>query len=276
MKVTAGGLTSVSDLFGRTELFANLVQRELRSKFKTTALGWLWSLANPLAQVVIFTIVVKFIIRVQPDPGANGLDSFPVWILCGIIVWNYFTSAATLGMLSLTGNANLVQKAAFPRALLVGAATTAQAVTSLIELGVLLVVLTALGVLPFLWLPIAVVAFVAVMAFSTGLALLLAVGNVYFRDTSHLMGIVFQLWFYATPIIYPYQHLTEVITNQWILLLYKANPMVQAVNTVRDALYYHRLPSAASFVYLVCASVSVLVIGWLVFRRFEPRLAEEI
>jgi ABC-2 type transport system permease protein len=90
------------------------------------------------------------------------------------------------------------------------------------------------------------------------------------------MVIVFQLWFYATPVIYPYEHLTKVVTNEWVLVLYKANPMVSAVNIVRDALYYHRWPGAASVSYLVVASVAVLVIGWAVFRRFEPRLAEEI
>jgi len=269
-------LTTLRDLVPARELFTNLVQRELRGKFKTTALGWLWSLANPVAQVIIFTIVVKFIFRVEPETGVNGLNSFPVWVLCGIITWNFFTTGATMSMLSLTGNANLVQKAAFPRALLVGSATAAQGVTSLIEFAVLLVLLVVLGAMPFLWLPLALLALLAVLAFTTGIGLLLSIANVYFRDTSHLMVIVFQLWFYATPVIYPYEHLTKVVTNEWVLLLYKANPMVSAVNIVRDALYYHRWPGAASVSYLVVASVAVLVIGWAVFRRFEPRLAEEI
>lgn len=270
-------LTTLRDLVPARELFLNLVQRELRGKFKTTALGWLWSLANPIAQVVIFTIVVKFIFRVEPSTGVNGLNSFPFWVLCGIITWNFFTAGATASMLSLTGNANLVQKAAFPRALLIGSSTAAQGVTSLIEFGVLLVVLVLLGAMPFLWVPLALVALLAVLAFTTGVGLLLAIANVYFRDTAHLMGIVFQLWFYATPVIYPYEHLTKVLGSDGpLLLLYNANPMVQAVNVVREALYYHQWPSALSLGYLVVASVAVLLIGWSVFRRFEPRLAEEI
>ncbi|HET7399936.1 MAG TPA: ABC transporter permease [Intrasporangium sp.] len=269
-------MSTVPNLVASRELFSNLVQRELRSKFKTTALGWLWSLANPIAQVVIFTIVVKFIFKVEPAQGAGGLNSFPVWVLCGIITWNYFTTAATMSMISLTGNANLVQKAAFPRALLIGAVTAAQGVTSLIEFGVLLVLLLILGVVPFLWIPLVLVALVALVCFTTGVGLLLSIANVYFRDTAHLMGIVFQLWFYATPVIYPYEHLTQVVDNEWLLAAYQANPMVHVVNIVRDALYYHRLPSLGSVAYVYAAALGVLALGYAVFRRFEPRLAEEM
>lgn len=262
------------------ELFVNLVQRELRGKFKTTTLGWLWSLFNPLAQVLIFTAVVHFIFRVHPDPGANGLDSFPVWVLCGIITWNYFTAATTMALNSLTSNANLVQKSAFPRALLVLGATAAQAITSLIEIGVLLVLLVVLGVFPFAWLPVVILAWIFLVMFSTGFGLLLSIANVYFRDASHLMAIVFQVWFYATPVIYPLSQVRNYAESgklpEWLWVTYNANPMVHLVEVVRDALYYQRFPPLLGTTYAVAVSLLVLVLGWTVFHRFEPRLAEEI
>lgn len=280
---TSASLTSrstVRSIRATRELFVNLVQRELRAKFKTTALGWLWSLMNPIAQVLIFTIVVKFIFRVKLSPGAHGVDFFPAWVLCGVIVWNFFTIAATMGLNSLTDNANLVQKAAFPRAQLILSAAVAQAVTSGIEVAVLVVLLLCLGVVPFLWLPLVFVIYGALLAFTVGLAFLLSIANVYFRDTSHLMGIVFQVWFYATPIIYPFEQLTTLKNEgklaPWLLDLYQLNPMVDTVTCVRDALYYQRFPSPFMLGYAVAASLATLVVGWLVFKRFEPRLAEEI
>jgi ABC-type polysaccharide/polyol phosphate export permease len=267
----------IGELRGYGELFGNLLQRDLRSKYKRTVLGWGWSMINPLAQVVIFTFVFRFIFRAAPPPGANGVDSFPVWLLCGLLAWNYFTIASSAGMHSLMDNASLVQKSYFPRALLIAATTVAQIVTLLIEMVILGVILLIVGIMPFLWLPGVLVVLALLASFVTGFSLVLAVTNVYFRDTSHLMGLVFQVWFYATPVIYPYQSLVAHAARvPWLLWIYKANPMFQYVEGLRDLLYYQRLPGPGSMAVMAVAGLGMLVIGWTVFLRFEPRLAEEL
>lgn len=269
-------MNPLREILDSRELFGNLVMRELRSKYKATVFGWLWSLINPLAQVVVFTFVAKVIFRVQPLPGANGLDLFPVWVLCGILPWTYFTTAVTQSMLSIVGNANLIQKSYFPRSLLVSSTTVAQAATFGIEMLVLLVVLTVVGAFPLLWVPLAAVAVVLLICFATGFGLLLAVANVYFRDTSHLIGIVLQVWFYLTPVIYPVEQVQTYVKSPVLLLLYKLNPMYQAVEAIRDALYYQTAPSFLSMAYFALVALGCLLVGWLVFHRFEPRLAEEL
>ena len=268
--------TSLRELPEYRELFTNLLLRDLRSKYKRTALGWGWSMINPLAQVVVFTFVFRLIFRAAPPPGANGVDSFPVWILCGLLAWNYFVTAVNAGIASLTSNANLVQKSYFPRVLLVASATVAQVATFGIELGILMVILVAVGIIPFLWLPAVVVLALVLAAMATGLALLLSVANVYFRDTSHLMTLVFQVWFYATPVIYPYQMLLENVGQPWLVRIYQLNPMFHVVEGFRELLYYQQLPSMGSAAYVVGAAAVLLVGGWFVFQRFEPRMAEEL
>lgn len=267
---------NLSQFRGYGELFVNLLLRDLRSKYKRTALGWGWSMINPLAQVVVFTFVFKVIFRAEPPTGANGVDSFPVWLLCGLLAWNYFVTASNLAMRSLLDNASLVQKTYFPRAMLVASSTVAQVVTLLIELGVLCVILVAVGILPLLWLPGVLLLTVLLACFTTGLALVLSVTNVYFRDTSHLMSLVFQIWFYVTPVLYPYRQLLDSVDLPWALFLYELNPMFHFVEGFRDLLYYHQLPGALSCLYMVLSAGGMLVLGWFMFRRFEPRLAEEL
>jgi ABC-2 type transport system permease protein len=274
--VTWSARRSLSELPEYREVFVNLLLRDLRSKYKRTVLGWGWSMINPLVQVVVFTFVFRLIFRAAPPPGAGGVDSFPVWILCGLIPWNYFVISVNAGIASLTDNANLVQKTYFPRVLLVASATLALVVTLLIELAILCLVLVAVGILPFLWLPAALGFVVLLALFSTGLALLLSITNVYFRDTSHLMGLVFQVWFYVTPVIYPYQQLLAHVHVDWLLRLYQVNPMFHFVEGFRDVLYYQQVPGLVGVGYAVLAAVATLVLGWWVFQRFEPRLAEEL
>lgn len=261
---------------GYGELFVNLLLRDLRSKYKRTALGWGWSMINPLAQVVVFTFVFKLIFRAEPPAGANGVDSFPVWLLCGLLAWNYFVIASNAGMRSLMENASLVQKTYFPRAMLVASSTVAQVVTLLIELGVLAVILVLVGILPLLWLPGVLVLAALLACFTTGLSLVLSVTNVYFRDTSHLMGLVFQIWFYVTPVLYPYRQLLANVDVPYLLTVYELNPMFHFVEGFRDLLYYQQLPGPLSCAAMVVSAVGMLGIGWVMFRRFEPRLAEEL
>jgi ABC-2 type transport system permease protein len=167
-----------------------------------------------------------------------------------------------------------------PREVLVAANVASWVVALLIELGVLALALLIGGnfVLPWLLLVLFLVA--VQTAFVLGIALVLGVANVYFRDVQHFMGIMLQLWFYATPIVYP----LDVVPKTSELLgvevpvrfLYELNPMVRFVEAYRDCLYHLRFPPAGDLAYLVAVSALSLVAGRAVFRRLEPKLAEEL
>lgn len=260
---------------------ANLTLRELRTKYKRTLLGWSWSLINPLAIMVIFTLVFRVFLRIEPPTGSpSGLRNFPLFLLCGLLPWTFLVNGTNGSITSLVGNANLIKKSYFPRELLVASQVVAWLVSFLIEMLLLSAVLLAVGNLDLRFLPI--VAFVTFLLalFVTGLGLALSAINVYFRDVEHLVGIVFQVWFYLTPILYP---VSQVPERPHLLgaelpgrALYGLNPMVGFVEAFRDCLYDLRLPSVTTLGSLVVVSVSTFLIGLSVFKKLEGRLAEEL
>lgn len=271
-------MTTVLELRRHRELFANLTLRELRGKYKRSALGWGWSMVNPLAQMAIFTLVFGFFLRIPPPVGdPSGLDAFAFFLLCGLLPWTFLSNGVTAGMGSLLANANLVKKVWFPRQILVGSTVASFGVSFLIELAVLSGALLIAGnmVLPWM-LPVLGVALIQA-AFVLGIALALAVWNVYFRDLEYLVGIGLQLWFYLTPIVYPVSVVEkELRDHETLLTLYRLNPMTRFAEIYRDLFYDLRGPTLADVAFVSACAVAALVIGWRAFNRLQGRLAEEL
>ena len=274
-------MSSFSELSGSRELLANLTLRELRGKYKRSILGWSWSLLNPLATMLVFTVVFRFFLKVKFPPGdPSGLNSFALALLIGLLPWNYLSNGINGSMSSLIGSANLIKKVYFRREVLVVANIASWAVSLLIEVGVLVIVLLVAGNFVFPWLVPMLLLMVIQSVFVIGLGLGLSVLNVYFRDVQHLIGILLQVWFYATPIVYPIGLVPpEATVFGWVLpvrTLYGLNPMVRFVEAYRDCLYDLRMPPLADIAYLIAVSAAALVVGAVLFARFEPKLAEEL
>ncbi|MDO9396332.1 MAG: ABC transporter permease [Herbiconiux sp.] len=273
----------LKEVFASRELLANLTLREIRGQYKRTIFGQLWSLANPLAAMVVYTFVFAFIFRVQPDPGdPSGLNVFALWLLCGLLPWTFFQNVVNSGMGSLLVNAGLVQKVYFSRIVLPLSYVGSIGFNWLFEMAVLVVALSIFGgfVLPFL--PLALVLMVFLAIFATGVALMLSVANVHFRDTQYFVSIAMQIWMYLTPIVYPINLVATqsrdigglLGTNITILDIYQLNPMERFVSVFRQLLYDARWPDWNDFLVCVIWSVISLIIGILVFRRNEKGLAE--
>jgi ABC-2 type transport system permease protein len=277
----APGMATLSELTASRELFANLTLRELRGKYKRSALGWTWSLINPLATMAIFTVVFNFFLKVEPPKGdPSGLHVFAFYLLCGLLPWNYLSNSLTGSMGILLSNANLIKKVYFPREILVAASVAAAGFALVIELGVLAVVLIIAGNFVIPWLVPLLLILVLQTVFVTGVGLTFSVLNVYFRDVQHFVSILLQLWFYATPIVYP----IEVVPKTHELLgmevpirtIYELNPMVRFAEAYRNCLYDLTLPSLETIALLAGYAGVSIAIGMAVFSRFEPRLAEEL
>jgi ABC-type polysaccharide/polyol phosphate export permease len=271
-------LQKLSEIASRRELFINLTLRELRSKYKRSVLGWTWSLLNPLTSMAIYGVVFGVFLGVDPPRGdPSGLQNFAMYLLCGLLPFNFIANGLTGGMLSLLGNANLVKKVYFPREVLVAANTASWLVSFLIELGVLAVGLAFFGNVVVLWIPLILLLVLVELAFVTGLALILAPVTVYFRDLQHLLGLVLQVWFYTAPIVYTMQLVTnELGTTGWKIWLYELNPLVRFVEAFRNVFYDMRFPPIGDIAYLIGVSGGVLFLGLFVFGRLDGRLAEEL
>jgi len=266
----------LADLSQSRDLLVNLTLRELRGKYKRSVLGWSWSLLNPLATMIIFSLVFGRLLKIEPPTSPDGLKNYPAFLLCGLLAWNFLSNTMNGSMMALLGNAGLIKKVYFPRQILVLATVLALDWSFVIEVGLLLVFLLILGNMVLPWIPAVLVAMVLLTIFVTGVGLILSVLNVYFRDLQYLVGIGLQLWFYATPIIYPISKVQDSSLPDWAQTLYKMNPMVGFVDIFRDLLYNLQFPDWWQVLYVTVWSVGILFIGMAVFRKFEPRLAEEL
>jgi len=275
---------AVSSEFKRSrELFINLTQRELRGKYKRTVLGQLWSLANPLALMLVYTFVFAFIFRVEPPKGSpSGLDIFPLWLLCGLLPWIFFSNVVNQGMGVLLANEGLIKKVYFPRNVLVLSTAASLAVNWAIEMSVLVVALMlagAYGVL--LWLPIIVLFMFLLAVFAVGIALMLSIANVHFRDTQYFVGIILQLGMYLTPVIYPISlvqnqsdRFGNILGSVTLVDLYRLNPMERFLSAFRSLLYDNAWPATADTIACILSAAIMFALGWVVFRRNERKLAE--
>lgn len=269
-------------LWASRELILNLTRREVAGKYKRTALGHLWSLINPLAIMLVYTLVFAVILKTKPDRGVpSGLHNYALYLMVGLLPFSFFSNSVTGGMAALIGNSNLVQKVYFRRDVLVSSQVFSLLVTFLFEELVLVCALLAFGGMPLPWVPLALVAIFFLTFLGLGFALLLSVANVYFRDTQHFVNIAFQIWFYLTPIIYPLSLVQKRLHADHVLGvslydIYELNPLTRFVQVLRDLLYDNRFPAWGDMAYCAGSTVVILVVGGLVFSRFEGRLAEEL
>jgi lipopolysaccharide transport system permease protein len=277
-------VSTLAELARSRELLANLTLRDVRSRYKRTVLGNLWSLVNPLAAMLIYTIVFGFFLKVTPDKGdPSGLNIFALWLLCGLLPWTFLSVGIAAGMNALIVNANLVLKVYLPRAALVMSAVLAVGVTFLIEMAVLAVVLMGFGANSLVFVPMALGLVVLLLAFALGLALLLSIANVYFRDTQHFIAIFLQMWFYLTPILYPLSYVRDKQDeleaegrSYPLVTLFKLNPMEHFVTAFRNLLYDNRMPSTVDLGVCALSAALAVCLGLYVFDRYEGRLAEEL
>ena len=274
-------MSRLSDFAGTRDLAVNLTLRELRGRYKRSVLGWTWSLLNPLATVLIYSLVFSFFLKIVPPTGhPSGMQSFALFLLCGLVPWNFFQNGLNMGLGALINNGNLIKKVYFPRELLVASTIASLVVTMLIEFGVLCAILLVFGNMVLPWIPVLLVLIAIETVFVFGIALALSVWNVYFRDMQHLVAIMLQVLFYTCPIVYPIRYVPvhAHIAGHTIPLLriYSLNPLVRFIGCFRAVLYDLRFPPLWDVTYVLLWSLATLAFGMWMFGKLDGRLAEEV
>ena len=276
-------MSYLGEIWGSRELLQNLTNREVRGKYRRTALGQLWSLANPIAAIVIYTFIFSFIFRLPAQVGdPSGLNNYALWLVCGLLPWLFFNRVLALGTDSLVSNAGLIQKVYFPRIVLPLALTNATFFTWALEMGVLVLALSLLGAFVLPWIPLIVVFMVVFAVFSVGLGMIFSIINVYFRDLAYLLTIVLQFWFYLTPILYPIElvvtqseQLGSLLGTPLTLLdVYSLNPVQGFIEIFRNLLYDNRMPELATVVVALGWAIVAFVVGAWMYAKKEKQLAE--
>jgi lipopolysaccharide transport system permease protein len=249
-------------------LFEQMVRRELRQKYKGSALGVLWYLVNPVVLMGAYGLVFSVLLKVANVPD------YPLFLIAGLIVWVFFAQALLAAAPSLVENAPLVRKVRFPREAIPASVATVQLATFLVMLVLLLpVALIVRGSLDpaLLLLPvIAALLFCLVL----GLSLAVSVLHVHYRDVEPILGAALLPWFFITPIFLRVDDLPGVAERAWLGDLLKwGNPVAPFVNSVREVLYSGAAPSVGELGYLMGVGLGALGLGVLVFRRLERDLA---
>ena len=276
-------MSYLKEIWQSRELLQNLTNREVRGKYRRTALGQLWSLANPIAAILIYTFIFSFIFRLPAQVGdPSGLNNYALWLVCGLLPWLFFNRVLTLGVESLVSNAGLIQKVYFPRIVLPLSLANATFFTWMLEMAVLVVALSLLGSFVLPWLPLVALFMVVFGLFSVGLAMVFSIINVYFRDLSYLLTIVLQFWFYLTPILYPVELVETqsgklgglVGTPITLLNLYTLNPVEGFIEIFRNLLYDNRAPELSTVLIALGWTVIAFGAGAWMYARKEKMLAE--
>ncbi|WP_242491694.1 ABC transporter permease [Actinomyces minihominis] len=256
---------SGSPLLRQWNLIHNFGQRDLKTKFKGSALGWLWSLAVPLATLGIYSVVFSIIFRAQPPEMGNGSQGvFVIWLFCGLTAWTFFSSTINAGMSGLLGTGALLQKVYFPAYAPVLGAALASGVQWGIEVGILAVVLLILLNVGWSWLLIPLWAIIFII-FTSSLAVTVSILNIYFRDLAHLVAIALQLLFYMTPIIYP----MSIVPTDWrgsinLQAILEINPLTQFVELFRSLIYGLDVGSWTQWVsILIWSAASLMLARWV-------------
>jgi len=269
-------LSKLAELWRYRELVLNLVVRDLKVRYKNSALGIAWSWLNPLLMMVVFTIVFGVL-----NPGPQEIKHYPVYILAGILPWNMFSASVVGATASIVGSSYLIKKVYFPREVLPLATVLSNTVNFLISLPVFFAVAIALGVRLTPWVLLVPVILLVQVIFSIGIGLILATLNVYYRDTQIIMEVLMLAWFFLTPVIWDVSALpqTQVLLGvSWPIqrLVYILNPMASIIASYRVTMYSGAQPALDFFVRSTATAAIILIVGYLVFHRFSASFAEEL
>jgi lipopolysaccharide transport system permease protein len=248
------------------ELLYFLVWRDVKVRYKQTAIGAAWAVLQPLVAMLIFTVIFGYFASIP----SNGVP-YPLFAFAALLPWNLFAQALTRGAASLVSNAHLLTKVYFPRVLI----PVSAAMLPVVDFGVSLMALTGLmawyGVAPS-WRVVTLPLFLG-LAFlaAVGLSLVLSPINVRYRDVGHIVPFLVQVWMYASPVVYP----LSMVPERW-RVLYSLNPMVGVIEGVRWALLQTAPPDIATLA-TSAAMVAGLLLGALIcFRRLDATFADVV
>ncbi len=235
------------------DLVYQFVTSSIKTRYKRSFLGVIWTLLNPLLTMIVLTIVFSQL-------WGASTPSYPVYILSGLIAWNLFSSATNEAMGSMITKSGLLSRVYVPKSVFAVSAVG----TGLVNLGLsfipLVVIALALGVrinLSILVIPFAVL---LIALFALGIGLILATAAVYFADMLPVYGVIQTIWMYATPIIYP----TSILPPTWHKI-FQLNPMYHLVQVFRQPIYEGTIPGATTWIIAGCAAIFTFLIGGFIF-----------
>lgn len=255
----------LNEMWQYREMINGLVRRDLKGRYKGAALGFLWTLFNPLLQLVVYTIVFSIIMP-------NNIERFYLFLFVALVPWLFFSSCLCGGSMVIFTQQDMVKKIYFPRQVLPISFVIAQFINMLLSFIVIFFVVLISGIgfnfKAILYLPIVlIVHFILCL----GVTFITSALTVYFRDLEYILSIISMAWMYMTPIIYSVEQVPERYRG-----LYYCNPMTSIIVAYRDILYYKSIPELETLAVAGGLGGIILIVGIIVFECLQKRFVEEL
>ena len=254
------------EIYNYREMIYSLVRRELRGRYQRSVLGILWTLLNPMFQILVYTVIFTYIFP-------SYIDEYYLYLMTGLIPWTFLNESLMEGASSVIANGDLTRKIYFPRDVLVISKVTSKFVSFLLSMIVVFIFLTfshrGLGIKYLIALPVVMV---IEYIMCLGFALFFSAITVYFRDMEYIVGVIMMAWVWATPIMYE----ANAIENQIVRSLIGFNPMTGIITAYHNILYYQQFPEWQALGMSFITALIILMLGELIFIKLEANFAEEL
>lgn len=257
-------MSIIGELCRYREFLKTSIKKEFRGKYKKSFLGVFWSFLNPLFQLLVYALVFPFILK-------NGVENYTVFLIIALMPWNFFNNTILQSAASIVTNGGIIKKVYFPRVILPISTTTSNLINFLIT-GLIVIfslIISGIGLSKFIF----VLPFVILMQYilQLGLAFVFSAITVYIRDVEYIINVFMMLMFYACPIVYS----PDMIPAKFAPI-FKLNPMFNIIGYYRDILYYKRMPDLLNMSELFAICLTILLFGYLIFKKLEKRFVEEL
>lgn len=255
----------LKEIYAYREMIFSLVRRDLKGRYKGSALGFMWTFINPLLQLGVYTMVFSVIMR-------SGIEDYYLFLFVALIPWIFFSTSLSGGSSCIWSQQEMVKKIYFPREVLPIAFVTSQFVNMLLSFVVIFAVLIisgkGLNITAVFFLPIIMI---VEYILALGVAMFSSAITVYLRDVEYILGIIIMAWQFLTPVMYSIEQVPEKL-----LTIFNLNPMTPIIIAYRDILYYKRVPELQTLVHAWILGILLLVIGTFVFSKLKRHFAEEM
>ncbi len=254
----------ITNLWHYRRLTIKLAMSDFRLRYKNSILGFFWSLAEPLLMLVVLYVTFSYFMKMN-------VENYQLFLLMGIISWNMLSRGTTMALNSILGKPGLVNKVYFPREILIISSCITAFLMTLLEFvvfGIFMMIFAVAPTMTAIYFPLLlIIQFMLIVGLSLGLASL----NVYYRDIQYIWAVILQAGFFATPILYP----ISIIPDKYVWIV-KLNPMTNVIVMLRGSMIYSTPPIMGDIIFVIITTFIILIIGYIIFLRLEPRFAEEV
>lgn len=258
-------MNRVKELYAYREMIFSLVKRDLKGRYKGSALGFLWTFLNPLLQLGVYTMVFSVIMR-------SGIKDYYLFLFVALIPWIFFSSSLIGGAGCILAQQDMIKKIYFPREVLPVSFVTSQFVNMVLSFIVVFIVLFfsnhKWNLIALFYLPIVML---VEYVFALGVTMITSAVTVYLRDLEYILGIIVMAWQFLTPVMYAIEQVPDEI--RWVFSL---NPVTYVITSYRQILYYGQVPQLETLLSATVIGVVMLLVGWKVFFHLQKHFVEEL